>query len=91
MKPPLNQVSQLATNAIFFEAKSLTMMRLTIHLGHLLWQTLQLLGGADFPWWKEEIFPWGEIFPNNLGEQLVLIFCFHEIFWENNLFGFFFL
>jgi hypothetical protein len=65
------------------------MMRLTIHLGHLLWQTLQLLGGA--PWWKEEIFH-GERSPktwgNNLfyffpiiffGKQLVLLFLFYDI------------
>ncbi|CAL1132299.1 unnamed protein product [Cladocopium goreaui] len=34
-----------AQQDILAQAKSLTMMRLTIHLGHLLWQTLQLLGG----------------------------------------------
>jgi len=34
-----------AQQDILAQAKSLTVMRLTIHLGHLLWQTLQLLGG----------------------------------------------
>ena len=37
-------------------------MRLTIHLGHLLWQTLQLLGGAE-PWWKEESFMEKDLLP----------------------------
>eukprot|EP00438_Fugacium_kawagutii_P000161 Skav224450 [mRNA] locus=scaffold3858:15667:25692:+ [translate_table: standard] len=40
-----------AQEDILAQAKSLTVMRLTIHLGHLLWQTLQLLGGPRLlPW-----------------------------------------
>jgi len=63
------------------------MMRLTIHLGHLLWQTLQLLGGA--PWWKEEIFH-GERSPKTWGNNLFYFFS-HHIFRKTTCFTFFIL